>query len=106
MFGGDNRLPYSTQEMAFNTLVGLFYRVVLRTNVVKTVRMVYCPFQAAGNQSEAAYGIRITGEGSTYREHQKRRFHYRDCREEMAAGSKAIHMIIHHWRVAEAKRSW
>ena len=52
---------------AFNTLVGLFDRVVLRTNVRNTVGMVYCPCQAAENLSKAAYGRRITGEGPTYR---------------------------------------
>ena len=46
---------------AFNTLVGLFNRVVLQTNLGKTVGMVCHPFQAAGNQLEAAYGRRIMG---------------------------------------------
>ena len=41
---------------AFNTLVGLFYKVVLQTNVVKTVGMVCHPWKAVGNLSEAAYG--------------------------------------------------
>ena len=62
---------------AFNTLVGLFDRVGLRTNIEKTVGMVCRPCQAAGNQLEAAYGRRITGEGSTYRERQKGRVHCR-----------------------------
>ena len=53
---------------AFNTLVGLFDRVGLWNNVGKTVGMVCCPCQAVGNQSEAAYGRHIMGEGSTYRE--------------------------------------
>ena len=53
---------------AIDTLVGLFDRVGLRTNVGKTVGMVCRPCQAAGTQSEAAYGRRITGEGPTYRE--------------------------------------
>ena len=35
----------------FNTLIGLFDRVVLQTNVGKTVGMVCGPCQAAGNQS-------------------------------------------------------
>ena len=47
---------------AFNNLVGLFYMVSLRTNVGKTVSMVYRPCQAAGTKSEAAYGRRIMGE--------------------------------------------
>ena len=46
---------------AFNTLVGLFDRVGLQTNVGKTVGMVCHPFQAAGNLSEAAYRRRVTG---------------------------------------------
>ena len=50
---------------AFNTLVGLFDRVSLRTNTRKTVGMVCRPCQAAGNQSEAAYGIQITGRAPT-----------------------------------------
>ena len=45
---------------AFNTLVGLFDRVVLRKNFGKTVGIVFCPCQAAGNQLEAAYGRRMT----------------------------------------------
>ena len=46
---------------SFNTLVGLFDRVGLRTNVGKTAGMVFHPCQAAGNLSEAAYGRRFTG---------------------------------------------
>ena len=53
---------------AFNTLVGLFDRVSLWTNVGNTVGMVCRLFQAVGNQSESAYGRWITGEGPTYRE--------------------------------------
>ena len=56
---------------AFNTLVGLFDRVGLRTNVEKTVEMVCRSCQTAGNQSDAAYGRQIMGEGPTYRERLK-----------------------------------
>ena len=65
---------------AFNTLVGLFDRVSVQTNVGKTVIMVCRPYQAAGNQSEAAYGRWITGEGPTYKERQEGRVHCRECR--------------------------
>ena len=51
---------------AFYTLVGMFGRLGLRTNVGKTVNMFCRPCQAAGNQLEEAYGIRVTGEGPTY----------------------------------------
>ena len=61
-----------------NTLVGLFDRVGLRKNVGKTVGMVCPPCQAAGNMSEAAYGRRVTGEGSMYRERPKGQV---SCRE-------------------------
>ena len=47
----------------FSTLVGLFNRVGLKTTVRKTFVMVCCQCQAAGTQSEAAYGRRITGAG-------------------------------------------
>ena len=47
---------------AFSTLVGLFDRVGLRTNLRKTVGMVCRPCQAAGTQSEVAYGRRMMGE--------------------------------------------
>ena len=49
---------------ASNTLVGLFYRVGLWTNVGKTVRMVCHPCKASGNLSEAVFGRRVTGEGA------------------------------------------
>ena len=91
---------------ALNTLVGLFDRVGLRTNVGKTVGMVCRPCQAAGNQSEAVYGRRITGEGPTYRERQKGRVHCRECGEGMAAGSLTSHLMTQNGRVAEARRSW
>ena len=56
---------------AFNTLIGLFDRVGLRTNVGKKVGMVFHPCQVAGNLSEAAYRRMVTGEGPTYRERLK-----------------------------------
>ena len=64
-------------QSAFNTLVGLFDSVGLLTNVGKTVVMVSHPCQAAGNHSEAAYRLRITGEGPTYREQHKGQVQFR-----------------------------
>ena len=59
---------------AFNALIGLFDRVVLRKNVRKTVRMVCHPCQAtAGNITQAAYERRLTGEGNSYKERQHNR---------------------------------
>ena len=48
---------------ARSTLVGLFDRVVLKTKVSKTVKMLCRPCQAEGTQSEVAHGRRMTGAG-------------------------------------------
>ena len=50
----------------FSTLVGLFDRVGLKTNVGKTFRMFCRPCQAEGMQSKAAYGRRMTVAGPSY----------------------------------------
>ena len=78
---------------AFITLVSLFDRVGLRTNVRKTVGMVCSPCQAAGTHSEAAYRRRMTGEGPSYQELQKGRVQCMECGEEMAAGYLAGHRM-------------
>ena len=71
LFYADNGMVASSDprwlRWAFDTLVSLFERMGLRTNVGKKVSMVCRPCQAAGNQLEAAYGRGMTGEGSTYR---------------------------------------
>ena len=89
---------------AFNTLVGLFDRVGLRTNVGKTVGMACHPCQAAGNLSEAEYRRRVTGEGPTYRERLKGQVSCRDCGELMAVGYLTSHLMTQHGRVAETRR--
>ena len=73
-------------QVDFSTLVCLFGRVGLRNNSGKTVIMVFRPFQAAGMQSEAAYGIRIMGEGPLYRERQRGWIQYKECGDDMASG--------------------
>ena len=91
---------------SFNTLVGLFDWVGMRTNVRNTFDMVCCPCQAVGNQLEEVYGSPITGEGLTYRERQKGWVHCREYRNKMAEGSMASHMMTKHGSVAESQRSW
>ena len=51
-------------------MVGLFDRVGLKNNVGKAFRMVCRPFQVAGTQSEASYGIIMTRLRPLYRERQ------------------------------------
>ena len=52
---------------AFSTLLGMFDRVLLKTNVRKTVGMVFRQCQASVTQSEVVYGQRMTGTGPSYR---------------------------------------
>ena len=93
-------------QWAFNTLVGLFERVGLRTNIGKTVSMAcrLCP--ATGNQSEAAYGRKMTGNGPTYCKKRKKRVECGDCGKEMAAGSLETHLMIQHGKAKMDKWSW
>ena len=70
LFYSDNGMVTSLDPQCiqgfFITLVGLFDRVGLKTNARKAVVMVCCPCQAAGTQSEAAYGRRMTGAGNLH----------------------------------------
>ena len=93
-------------QWSFDTLVSIFERVGLRTNVRKTVSMVCRPCQAAGTQLEAAYGRRMTVEGPTYRELQKGRVQCGDCRKEMAAGLLTAHRVTQHGRAVEELWNW
>ena len=58
---------------SFSTLVSLFDRVGLQTNVGNKLVMVCCPCQAAGIQLRVAYMRRMTGEGPSYKDRQRRR---------------------------------
>ena len=85
-------------QWAFNALVSLFKRMGIRKNVGKTVSMVCRPCQTAGNQSEAAYGRKMTGEGPTYWERQKERVECGECGKEMTAGLLASYQMTHSTR--------
>ena len=74
------------------TLVGLFDRVGLKIKIGKTVVMVFRLYQAAGMHSEAAYGKRMTGAGTSYLERQKVQVQCMECGEEMALGYLAVHL--------------
>ena len=77
-------------------MFGLFDRVDLKTNVGKTLVMVFRPFQAVGTQSEAAYRRRMMGAGSSYLERQQGRIQCKECGEEMAIGSLMVHIQTKH----------
>ena len=88
---------------AFSTLVGLFDRVGLQTNVGNIVGIVFRPCQAAGTQSKVAYARQMMGEGPSYRERQKGRVQCKECREEKAIGSVVGHMRTQHGKEAEER---
>ena len=90
-------------QWAFNALVSLLERVGLRTNVGKTVRMICRPCPETGNQFEAAYEKKITGEGPTYQERRKERVKCGDCGKEMAAGLLEFQRITQHRKSKEEK---
>ena len=83
LFYADNGMVASLDprwlQGAFIALFSLFNRVVLQTNVGKTVNMVCCPCQAAGTQSEAVYGQWMAVKGPSYRERQKVWLQCREC---------------------------
>ena len=78
----------------------------MRTNVRKTVGMVFCPCRAEGTQSEVEYGQQMTGEGPSYRERQKGRVKYKECGEYMSLGSMTGHMRTQNGQAAEERRRW
>ena len=90
----------------FSTLVGLFDRVVLNTNIRKAVGMVFHPCQAAGTHLEAAYGRRMAGAGTSYQERKRGRVLCKECREEMDLGSMAGHTHTQNGMSEEGRRSW
>ena len=80
----------------FTNLVGLFDRVGMQTNVGKTVSMTCIPCPEAGNQSEVAYGRKMTGEVLTYLERKRERVECKDCGKGMAARSLDTHRMAQH----------
>ena len=101
VFYADNGMVVSSDPAwllgAFNALVAIFDRVGLLTNVGKTVSMVCHPCRAGGgNQTEEAYGRRITGVGKYYAERQRERVACKECGEVIAVGSMSSHLMTRH----------
>ena len=78
----------------FNALVVIFDRVVLLTNVGKTVSMVCHPCRAgAGNRTEVEYSRRLMGLEKSYAERHRERVACEECREVIAVGSMSSHLM-------------
>ena len=110
LFYADNGMVASSDpgwlQGAFNTLVGLFDRVGLRTNVRKTVGMLFHPCYAAGNLTTEAYGRRFTGVVPTYRDRQQGQVDCGECGDMLAVGSLSSHLMTQHGRSAGRRRQW
>ena len=79
---------------AFTSLLGIFYRVGLMTNVGKTVSIVCHPCQVgAGNRTEEAYKRRITGEVRSYAERQQECVECVECGEILVIRSMSSHLM-------------
>ena len=77
VFYADDGLPTPPQpdrlQEALEVMMGLLYRVGLRTNVDKTVGIVCQPCRNAGIQLEEAYTRRMMGERLNYHKRQLER---------------------------------
>ena len=92
---------------AFSSLVDIFDRVGLLTNVDKTVSMACQPCRAgSGNKTTDGYRRRVTGEGISYRERQRERVPCVECGVEIAAGSLSGHLMTRHGKAAPRRHLW
>ena len=72
----------------------------------KTVSMTCRPCATIGNQSEVAYGRKMTGEGPTYQERKRERVECGDCGKGIAAGSLDANRMVQHGKSKEERWSW
>ena len=88
-------------QSAFDVLVGLFERVGLQTNTLKTKTMTCLPGYISGSLSDAAYKRRMTGEGDSYRARKRARINCPQCGKEMAHGSLPQHLLTQHGMIED-----
>ena len=92
---------------AFSSLVAIFDRVGLPTNVGKTVSMACHPCWAgAGNRTEAGYSRILTGVGKTYTEQQRERVACGECGTVITDGSMSSHMMTQYGKAATRRHLW
>ena len=85
-------------QWGFVVLIGLFEQFGLRNYVSKMVAMVCQPGPIYGQQSAAAYGKQMTGEGEPHRARQHRRVVCGECGEELADEYMGAHLQTQHGR--------
>ena len=83
-------------QSAFYFLTGLFDGVVLQTNVIKTVWVVFRTCWAAGVSSDKAYTCRMTRDAGGFKEQQRERVLCPECVKDLAKGSLVTHRQTQH----------
>ena len=86
-------------QTALTTMVRMFERFGLQTNLNNTKAVIFTTGFIWGQQGAEAYKLRATGEGSTFRERNKTRLSCEECVETMAASSLRHHIDRAHVRV-------
>ena len=98
-FSADDRLVASTDlgclYLAFAMLTGLFYWVVLQTNVYNTMGIVLRPCWAAGVREEKAYTWRMKEGRRILNKRQRELVIYLECAKALAKGSLVAHRQTH-----------
>ena len=99
-FYADNGLIASTQterlQREFAILTCLFDRVGLSKNTWKAASMACQTCHSPDKMSVEAYERRTTGTGPTVLEIHRRRVHFPEFRDEVAAGLRLMHHHIQH----------
>ena len=83
-------------QKALDLLVSLFERIGLKTNESKTKLMVCLPAVKATRMTDGAYKRRMTGEGESYRERQRRKVTCPDCPAVLRLSSLRAHRLTQH----------
>ena len=83
-------------QSEFDLLKGLFDRMGLRTNICKTAGMVFQPCRADRVRADKAYTRRIMGEGTSFKEQQRKRVTCPECGKELEKGSLVTHLQTQH----------
>ena len=83
-------------QLAFETMMWLFDRVGLWTNVRKTVGMVCRICRSDGVRADEDYTRRMTGEGRSFKERQHEWVICPECRKELTKGSLVTHRLTQH----------
>ena len=81
-------------QTALTTMVRMFERVVMQTNLGNTKAIICTPGVIWGKQGVEAYTRRATGEGPTFCKRKRTRVSCNECGGAMAVSSLQHHMVM------------